>query len=294
LYLFLHFAIVYVFNKKQGEKTMFWTILVLVLAIVLFLFGGVMFHQDAKKPSTKPVLAKKLVKLLSIILIAGCVTRLYMPYYLTSVNPLILQEMVTAMQDQQNAEKNKAVRKYVRSKMDTMVADAPIWGPADAKYTIFLWSDYSCPYCRRVHGELARVMDERDDVRVVLKNFSIHGPLSDAPAKAVIAAKLQGDDKAAALDKLLMNREYYTQDDLKDQAKLAETIQNNVMKLAKEAGLDTEKLAQDMKGEVVARELDNVRDLAQRFEISGTPYLIIGEQAFPGAIPYSQIIEALK
>ena len=66
------------------------------------------------------------------------------------------------------------------------------------------------------------------------------------------------------------------------------------MKLAKEAGLDTKKLAADMEGEVVAKELQNVRELAQRFEISGTPYLIIGDQAFPGAIPYSRIVEALK
>lgn len=49
-----------------------------------------------------------------------------------------------------------------------------------------------------------------------------------------------------------------------------------------------------MKGEVVNKELRNVRELAQRFEISGTPYLIIGEQAFPGAIPYGRIMEALK
>ena len=91
-----------------------------------------------------------------------------------------------------------------------------------------------------------------------------------------------------------MNREYYTQDDMKDQSKLADKVHANVMKLAKEAGLDVAQLEKDMKGEVVARELENVRDLAQRFEISGTPYLIIGEQAFPGAIPYNQIIDALK
>ena len=65
------------------------------------------------------------------------------------------------------------------------------------------------------------------------------------------------------------------------------------MKLAAEAGLDTAQLEKDMNGEVVARELKNVRDLAQRFEISGTPYLVIGEEAFPGAIPYDQIIKAL-
>jgi protein-disulfide isomerase len=57
--------------------------------------------------------------------------------------------------------------------------------------------------------------------------------------------------------------------------------------------LDAEQLERDMKGPVVARELKNVRDLAQMFEISGTPYLIIGEKAFPGAIPYEQIMEAL-
>ena len=43
----------------------------------------------------------------------------------------------------------------------------------------------------------------------------------------------------------------------------------------------------------VAREMANVRDLAQRFEITGTPFLIINGQAFPGAIPANQIKTAL-
>ncbi|MBO7509039.1 MAG: thioredoxin domain-containing protein [Alphaproteobacteria bacterium] len=272
---------------------MFWTILVLIVGIALFLFGGMFAKQDGKKTTNDNKIVKKVVKLVSIILIAGCVCRLYTPYYLTHTNPMILQDMVSAMQEQQNAEKNKAIRKYVRSNIGEMIADAPVWGNEDAKHTIFLWSDYSCPYCRRVHGELARVMADRDDVRVVLKNFSIHGELSDAPAKAVIAAKLQGNDKAAALDRKLMEKEYYTQDDMKDRSKLGEKIQKNVMNLAAEVGLDTAQLERDMKGPVVARELKNVRDLAQKFEISGTPYLVIGERAFPGAIPYDQIIEAL-
>lgn len=273
---------------------MTWTILVLVVAIALYLFGGMLIKNDGKKPSASAALAQQIIRVVAVILMAGCVCRLWTPYYLTSVNPAIVQEMVTGMQEQQNAEKNKAIRKFVRNNMDEMIGNAPIWGKKDAKYTIFLWADYSCQYCRRVHSELARVMAERDDVRVVLKNFSIHGPLSDAPAKAVIAAKLQGDDKAAALDKALMDNEYYTQADLKDPSKIADKIHANVMKLAKEAGLDTKKLEEDMKGDQVARELANVRDMASRFDINGTPYLIIGEQAFPGAIPYAQIIQALK
>lgn len=274
---------------------MTWTILVLVVGILLFLFGGMLLPKgDAKKPSAKNVFAHKSIKLIAVILIAGSVCRLYVPYYLTAVNPIIVQEMVNGMQEQQQAEKNKHIRKMVRSEGNKMMADAPVLGNRDAKKTIYVWTDFSCPYCRRVHSELYRVLNERDDVRVVVKNFSIHGPLSDGPAKAVIAAKLQSPEKAAELTDMLMTREFYTQEDLKDSSTIAEKVEANVMKMAEEVGLDTEKLKEDMNGEVVARELRNVRDLAQQFEISGTPFLIIGEKAFPGAIPYSQINEALE
>ena len=258
---------------------MIWTILVLVVAIALFLFGANVLGSTGKGEN----FLQKCIKLIAVILISGCMVRIVMPYYLTSVNPMILQEMANNFQEQQAAEKNKAIRKAVKSGAESMMADAPILGNADAKNTIFVWTDFSCPYCRRVHGELSRVLKERDDVRIVIKNFSIHGDLSDAPARA-----------AAALVETLMTREYYSQADMKDRSKLAEKVKANVLKFAKEAGLDVKQLEADMQGEVVTRELANVRGMAQEFEINGTPFLIINEQAFPGAIPYSQIIDALK
>ena len=273
---------------------MTWTILVLVVGVLLYLFGGMLLPKgDEKKPSAGKVVAKKCISVIAIILIAGSMCRLYMPYYLTAINPAIVQEMVNGMQEQQQAEKNKQIRKFVRSEGDKMMRDAPILGNRDAKKTIYVWTDFSCPYCRRVHGEIERVLADRDDTRVVIKNFSIHGPLSDGPARAVIAANMQDPAKAAELTNMLMTREFYTQDDLKDQDKIAEKVEANVMKMAAEAGLDTEQLKKDMDSDVVARELRNVRDLAQRFEISGTPFLIIGEQAVPGAIPAAQIETAL-
>ena len=150
---------------------MIWTILVLVFAIALFLFGGMLVRSDAKKATTGSILTKKIVKLVSILLIAGSVCRLYTPYYLTSSNPEILQEMVEAMQKKQEEEKNKLVRKFVRDHGDEMAVDAPILGNVDAENTIYVWTAASCGYCRRVHGELDRVLKERDDVRVVIKNF---------------------------------------------------------------------------------------------------------------------------
>ncbi|MBR4507056.1 MAG: thioredoxin domain-containing protein [Alphaproteobacteria bacterium] len=269
---------------------MIWTILILVVAIAMFLFGAKMLGNTGKGES----LLQKSVNLLAVILIAGCMARLVTPYYLTSVNPMILQEMANGYQEQQAAEKNKAIRKAVKSGAEAMMADAPILGNVDAKNTIFIWTDFSCPYCRRVHGELEKVLKERDDVRVVLKNFSIHGDLSDAPARAVIAAKIQDNSKAAALATSLMTKEYYSPEDMKDRSKLGAKVKANVLKFAKDAGLDTKQLEADMEGEVVTRELANVRGMAQEFDINGTPFLIINEQAFPGAVPYKTIIEALE
>ena len=272
---------------------MTWTILVLILGIALYVFNGKLVKQDAKKPSAMSIYLKKAINVVALLLVAGSVCRLFVPYYLTDVNPAIIQEMVEGMQAQQQAEKNKMVRKYVREHADEMIADAPVLGNESAENTIYVWTAASCGYCRRVHGELERVLAERDDVRVVIKNFSIHGVMSDAPARAMIAAKLQGNDKAAKLVDMIMTREYRPQGKTDDQEKLAAEIEKNIMKFAEEAGLDTKQLKQDMNGEVVARELANVRDLAQVFEISGTPFLIINEEAFPGAIPASQIKAAL-
>ncbi|MBO4672654.1 MAG: thioredoxin domain-containing protein [Alphaproteobacteria bacterium] len=268
---------------------MIWTILILVVAIALFLFGGKMLGKSGKGES----MLQKCINLIAIVLVAGCVARLYTPYYFTSVNPMILQDMANGLQEQQAAEKNKAIREAVKNGADAMMQDAPILGNVNAEKTIFVWTDFSCPFCRRVHGELDRVLKERDDVRIVVKNFSIHGELSDAPARAVIAAKIQDNAKAAALVEALMTHEYFSQDDMKDRSKLGDKVKASVLKFAKEAGLDTKKLEEDMKGEVVSRELANVRGMAQEFEINGTPFLIINGQAFPGAIPYAHIVEAL-
>ena len=94
---------------------MTWTILILVIGILLFLFGGMLLPKgDERKPAASKIVAKKCISLIAIILISGSMCRLYMPYYLTAINPAIVQEMVNGMQEQQQAEKNKQIRKYVR------------------------------------------------------------------------------------------------------------------------------------------------------------------------------------
>ena len=266
---------------------MTWAILILVLAIALFLFGAKLLKND------NPIVHKSIM-VVAIILIAGSVTRLFVPHYLVSVNPMILQEMVQGMQEQQASETNREVRRFVRANATRMMQDAPILGNPNARNTIFMFTAYSCPFCLRQKNDFYRLLESRDDVRIVLLNFSIHGMMSDIPARAMIAANIQGREYAERLDALLASRQWHSQEILQDAANAPARILANVKDLAREAGLDIERLERDMHGEVAQRELAHVRQLAERFQVQGVPFVIVNDQAFPGAIPYQQIVDALR
>lgn len=277
---------------------MTWTILALVIAVAIYMFGPMLIKHDSKKAETMPkFVAKEAIKLFAIALMIVGVARIWTPQYLTKTNPGILREMVTGMQAQEKANAGAEIKKYVKNHGDEMMKRAPVLGNKDAKKTIFIFTDYSCPYCRRVDGELRKIMAEDKDVRVVVKNFAIHGALSDAPARAMIAAKMQMDGgcNPEALHNTLMEKNYWPAD-LKGQSqeKLEKFVKKNVMAAAKNAKCDVKRLEADMNSETVSAELFEVSKLAKQFGINGTPFLIVGDQAFPGAIPAAQIKEALK
>ena len=172
-----------------------------------------------------------------------------------------------------------------------MMENAPIMGNEAGKRTVFFFTDMLCPYCARAHNELVRVIEDDPEVRVVIKNMPLpmHGEDAVMAAKATIAAKLQSNAMAVKLDSALMVdfAKWVVKGDLKGSTK-------NVMDLAKKVGLDVAQLEKDMKGDVVRQELAQVAELAQKFGIQGTPFLIVGDQAFPGAVPASQIKQALR
>jgi len=279
---------------------MIWTILILVLAIGLFVGGDLLFAKVNKKEMT-PVVhwAKKGVMLFSIILVVIGVNRMGMgtKYYLVDYNPMILQEMAQNMQGQARNQgmSSREIRRIIRREGDNMTRNAPIMGNPNAKKTIFLFTVPTCPFCLRVQDELNRVVAERDDVRVVIKGFSIHGIRSDAAIRAIIAAKVQDNNKAVALVNHLKDNTDWLEGAANAKPEdVASTIHKGVLDAARKVGLDTLQLEADMNGEAVRAEMANVRDLAGKLQIQGTPFLIIENKAFPGALSYDQIIQALR
>jgi protein-disulfide isomerase len=279
---------------------MIWTILILVLAIALFAGGELLFANFSKKEMA-PIVhwAKKGVNLISIIMLVIGINRMGMgtKYYLVDYNPMILQDMAQNMQSQGRSQgmSSREIRRILRQQGNKLTQFAPVMGNPDAKKTIVLFTVPTCPFCLRIQEELNRVVADRDDVRVVIKAFSIHGVRSDASVRAMIAATLQSNEKAVALTKALKDDTGWLEGAANAKPEdLANAIHKGVMEVAKKVGLDTEKLAADMNGPAVREEMANVRDLAGKLQVQGTPFLIIENRAYPGAIPYDQIMQALR
>jgi protein-disulfide isomerase len=53
------------------------------------------------------------------------------------------------------------------------VGDSPTLGPADAKVTLYEFSDFECPHCRVLHGVLKQFATDHPEVRIVFKNFPL-------------------------------------------------------------------------------------------------------------------------
>jgi protein-disulfide isomerase len=67
-------------------------------------------------------------------------------------------------------------------------------GPADALVTIFVWTDFECPFCARNLPVLAQIRRKYgDDVRLVVRHFPLPGHRrAGLAAEAAIAAAAQG------------------------------------------------------------------------------------------------------
>lgn len=148
------------------------------------------------------------------------------------------------------------------------------FGNPDGDVTIYEFADYNCPYCKRSFAELAELVREDGDIRVVVIEFPVLDASSmDAALLGVAAAEL---GKYEELHTALMQWHGRIDDDV-----LAEVAAN--------LDLDADALKALTDSESTRGVINENRELAQRLNINGTPAFVIGDQLIPGAIPKAEI-----
>jgi protein-disulfide isomerase len=185
-------------------------------------------------------------------------------------NPEVLQEAMAVYE----AKMEKAAAEKVKAALADNAKDiyrranAPVAGNKDGDITVTEFFDYNCGYCKKSLPDIAKLISSDAKVRVVFKEFPILSKGSEEAARAALAARIQG--KYWEMHTALL--------DNKGQANEA-----TALKIAEKLGLDLVKLKADMDSADVKAELANVKELASKMGINGTPHFLVGDKSIAGA-----------
>jgi protein-disulfide isomerase len=157
----------------------------------------------------------------------------------------------------------------------TVAADDPVRGPRDALVTIVQFSDYECPFCKRVEDTLAEVRKlYPKDVRIVWKDNPL--PFHERATPAAVFARLvhqrQGNDAFWRLhDALFENQASLEDEDLEE--------------LAKKQGIPWAPIKAALAADKPPAKLQDSMELADDFRARGTPHFFINGRRLSGAQP---------
>ena len=193
----------------------------------------------------------------------------------------VLIESVNNYQAKQEAEANKESETKAKAFMAGIKDDKnlALAGNPNGDVTVVEFFDYNCGYCKKAFEEIQSLVKDDKQVKVVLYDMPILGPSSLEISKWALAAKRQ--NKYFEYHTALM-----THSGEKDEAVYKQ--------LAKDAGLDPEKLAKDKNDPAVEEEIAKHVSTAQQLGFQGTPGFIIGEKVFKGYIPYDVMKSTIK
>ncbi len=184
-------------------------------------------------------------------------------------NPEVIGKAIRALRDKREKARRAKAKEALAAHRDKLLNAHPVAGNPDGDVAVVEFFDYQCGYCKSAFPGVRKTVRRDGDVRWVLIDFPILGPVSRYAAKAALAAREQ--DKYFALHQALMEHE----------GKLSKDA---VMAEAEAVGLDVEQLKQDMQADSIQRTIDSNLELAKALDVTGTPAFVVGDTVAPGAV----------
>ena len=193
--------------------------------------------------------------------------------------PEILRDAIGVLDAREAAAVAKEREKAVTdpgSKLLTPAHQAVVGNPA-GKVTVVEFFDYNCGYCKRALGDLARLVKENPDVRLVLRDLPILSPDSLEAAKVANAflRQSQGEKFWQFHQKLLGARGH--------------SGRAEALAAAKELGADMDRLEKDASDPSIMAGIQESEKLARALKVDGTPTFVVGQDVVVGAVGYGDL-----
>ncbi|MBF0355572.1 MAG: thioredoxin domain-containing protein [Alphaproteobacteria bacterium] len=191
-------------------------------------------------------------------------------------NPELIADAIQALEEKQRLQSEAEAKKLLVARKKDIFEDpnSPVGGNAKGDVTLVEFFDYRCGYCKSVHDAVMRVVKDDGKIKLVYKDLPVLGAESVYAARAALASVKQ--KKYTEFQDVLMRHKGGFGEDV-------------VMSLAKEVGIDPDRLKKDMASEDVAKVLKSNMELAESLGIRGTPGFIMGDHIIPGAVPEASL-----
>ena len=195
-------------------------------------------------------------------------------------NPEVILEAVEVLEQKQAEAQAQADLELVASNADALFDDGYSWvgGNPDGDITLVEFMDYRCGYCRKAVPEVAKLLEEDGNIRLIIKEFPILGEASVLSSRFAVATKIVAGDDAykQAHDALI---EFG-----------GDVTEVTLRRIADGLGLDSDAILSEMNSDEVTRQIAENRALAQRLQISGTPTFVFETELLRGYLPAEQLL----
>lgn len=172
------------------------------------------------------------------------------------------------------------------------VGDSPALGPADALVTVVQFSDFECPFCKRVEPTVASIVERYGrDVRIVWKNnpLPFHEKATPAAEAAMEAYAQGGAAKFWAMHGKLFN--------MTDAQARPALERADLERYATELGLNMARFRAALDNHTHKAGIEADQQLARSLGASGTPSFFINGRNLRGAQPleaFTRVIDEEK
>lgn len=186
-------------------------------------------------------------------------------------NPEVLMDAMQELERRQDSQRDAVAQKAIEKYHDELLRDpaSPFIGNPDGDVTIVEFTDYQCPYCKRMYSTLKSAVAADGRIKLVYKDLPILGEPSKIAAVAALAAIKQG--KHDAFHSALMEAS-------------GKLDRDRIYEIAGSVGIDVAQLKKDMEDPRIKEQIERNLDLASELGVRGTPAFVIGRQFVPGAV----------
>ena len=199
-------------------------------------------------------------------------------------NPDIIMEAVALLENRRVADAAAAERQMLRELQAEIWDDGFSWvgGNPDGDITLVEFLDYQCGFCKRAHDGVMGMVADDGNIRLIVKEYPILGPVSESASRATLAVLAdQGDALYEAFGDALM-RFPGRLDDVQ------------IDRIAERSGVDVVAMRARMDDRDISEQIARNRELARRLEITGTPTFILDETFIRGFLPREEMEEAVR